>query len=89
MFPDSVGKGEAELKSNQFYNEGGAHMSCYTLRVLLLKATKRDDRYYYSRDNTSSLLDDDNILKWGVRNKSMMNDHAVQVDLHVLMSDTI
>ena len=34
-------------------------------------------------------LDDDNILKWGVRNKSMMNDHAVQVDLHVLMSDTI
>ena len=55
----------------------------------LLKATKRDDRYYYSRDNTSSLLDDDNILKWGVRNKSMMNDHAVQVDLHILMSDTI
>ena len=55
----------------------------------LLKATKRDDRYYYSRNNTSSLLDDDNILKWGVRNESMMDDHVVQVDFHVLMSGTI
>ena len=64
-------------------------MSCSTLRVLLLKATKRDGRYYYSRNNTSSLLDDDNILKWGVRNESMKDDHGVQVDLHVLMSDTI
>ena len=89
MFPDSVEKGKAELKSHQVNNEGGAHMSCYTLRVLLLKATKRDDRYYYSWDNTSSLLDDGTILKWGVRNKPMMNDHAVQVDLHVLMSGTI
>ena len=55
----------------------------------LLKATKRDDRYYYSRNNTSSLLDDDNILKWGDRNESMKDVHAVQVDLHVLLSDTI
>ena len=64
-------------------------MSCYTLRVSLLKATKRDGRYYYSRDNTSSLLDDDNIVKWEVRNETMVDDHVVQVDLHALMSGTI